>query len=526
MKPLHRREGASLSNSLDDSVAETFPVTRTLSLNRSATVTSVRGQGQSVDDAPAGELVDVPSVTVVEVPPSSNIKSPEKPDHSKFDEWLKENPQLAQPFGEQSGRRAASLENPRRNSVERSLSPTYSENNGDAPSPPPKSLRNNLTNNFKRFSTLPLTPSRSLRSGRASSEYSSRSPSPPLHHPSKPLPAAQKIKSINPAALFCHEVYSQNTTMQRCVIYAAKINELYTHDCGLSEWVIETKARGSFNLFILILLHKKNYAGQNTHPPRVPSAEPFIPQPRQTSRSSMISEATFPIRPDAYTATDLSQGVYRDTTPPGAPPTLPYPSLALNPPHSQPTRSNSTVASGIPPSVRSLVPTVSTKGAGFFASLGRKASLSSRKDRFPPGISSPVSLSATAKNSPTVLNISQPINIIRPPSTVPGGPRAPPNRVRRSQTFMSTVSPTLPNGRGRDDPIARRPSLFNLKQDTPLEIQQNADFSHQIDKLHALLPHADPHILAGYLRRAGQDMLALGQYMEDERNGTIQRSDF
>ncbi|KIM45873.1 hypothetical protein M413DRAFT_440927 [Hebeloma cylindrosporum] len=510
MKSIHRREGAFLSNSLDDSVSETPPPPLSLSPTPSVSIsteTSLREKGQTIDDASAEALVEVPSVTVVEATPRSNTKLSEKPDHSKFDEWLKENPQLTQPFGEDSGRRAASLENPRR-----SMSPTSSENNGDAPSPPPKSLRNSLTNNFKRFSTLPLTPSLSSRSGRISSEHSSRSPSPSQHHPPAPLPAAQKSKSTNPAALFCHEVYSQNTTMQRCVIYAAKINELYTHDCGLSEWVVETRSRG-----------------QNTHPPRGPSAQSFIPQPRQTSRSSMISEATFPIRPDAYTATDLSKGVYRDITPPGAPPPLPYPSLALNPPRSQSALSNPSVASGTPPSsVRSLVPTASTKGAGFFASLGRKASLSSsRRDRFPPGISSPVSLSAAVKSSPTVLNISHPIiNITKPPPTVPGGPRAPPNRVRRSQTFMSTVSHTSPNDRGRNDPIVRRPSLFNLSQETVSEIQSDPDFSQQVDRLHTLLPHADRDILAGYLRRAGQDMLAIGQYMEDERMGTLRRPDF
>jgi hypothetical protein len=75
--------------------------------------------------------------------------------------------------------------------------------------------------------------------------------------------------------------------------------------------------------------------------------------------------------------------------------------------------------------------------------------------------------------------------------------------------------------------MARRPSLFNLTQDTVVvNIQPNPDFSQQVDRLHALLPHADRDILAGYLRRAGQDMLAIGQYMEDERMGTIRRPDF
>ncbi|KAG9317264.1 hypothetical protein JVU11DRAFT_1458 [Chiua virens] len=33
---------------------------------------------------------------------------------------------------------------------------------------------------------------------------------------------------------------------------------------------------------------------------------------------------------------------------------------------------------------------------------------------------------------------------------------------------------------------------------------------------------ADRNVLAIYLRRAGQDILAIGQYLEDEKNGTLQ----
>jgi hypothetical protein len=36
-----------------------------------------------------------------------------------------------------------------------------------------------------------------------------------------------------------------------------------------------------------------------------------------------------------------------------------------------------------------------------------------------------------------------------------------------------------------------------------------------------LLPHADRSILTGYLMRAGQDVLAIGQYLEDEKNGAL-----
>lgn len=82
---------------------------------------------------------------------------------------------------------------------------------------------------------------------------------------------------------------------------------------------------------------------------------------------------------------------------------------------------------------------------------------------------------------------------------------------------MST-SPTSEHG---DNSLARRPSLSNLAQDPVIDIQADPEFVRQVDKLVDLLPHADRTVLAGYLRRAGQDILAIGQYLEDEKNGTI-----
>jgi hypothetical protein len=53
---------------------------------------------------------------------------------------------------------------------------------------------------------------------------------------------------------------------------------------------------------------------------------------------------------------------------------------------------------------------------------------------------------------------------------------------------------------------------------------RNSEFNDQLEKLVILLPHADKGILAGYLRRSGQDILAVGRYLEDEKNGAIIRS--
>lgn len=48
-------------------------------------------------------------------------------------------------------------------------------------------------------------------------------------------------------------------------------------------------------------------------------------------------------------------------------------------------------------------------------------------------------------------------------------------------------------------------------------------FNTQVEKLSDLLPHADKEVLAIYLHRAkNQDpMLAIGAYLEDEKQGTL-----
>ena len=73
--------------------------------------------------------------------------------------------------------------------------------------------------------------------------------------------------------------------------------------------------------------------------------------------------------------------------------------------------------------------------------------------------------------------------------------------------------------------MARRPSLFDGRGSGSTQQRNNlisgAEFDRQVDKLAALLPKADRNVLAIYLHRAGQDILAIGQYLEDEKNGTL-----
>jgi hypothetical protein len=71
--------------------------------------------------------------------------------------------------------------------------------------------------------------------------------------------------------------------------------------------------------------------------------------------------------------------------------------------------------------------------------------------------------------------------------------------------------------------IARRPSLHTPPEQGVLDIQADPAFIRQVNHLADILPHADRDVLSGYLRRSGQDILAIGQYLEDEKNGTLRR---
>ncbi|KAG6833811.1 hypothetical protein H0H87_011745 [Tephrocybe sp. NHM501043] len=407
----------------------------------------------------------------------------------------------------------------------RSRSPPNLDHSDNTPSPPPKSFRNSLTSNIKRLSSsLPRTPSLSSKSRRSSGTYySSRTPSPSMH--TIPLPPTRpKIISAYPPAMFYADITARKTSHERCSLYAQKINELYMYDTGLSDWTIETKLRGTFDPFVASCLPLTSPIANNNRPTIAFSTHTFTPQPRHTSRSSMISEVTFPRRPDASTATDLTVKT-QDLTPTTTP-VLPYPSLANQ--RMYPARSSSIASSLTPPnSIRSLATSTPSSskasGGGFFASLGRKASMSSSKKPGLPQIST--SSGRVLTKNPPATAVPRTINLSNSP-VVPGGPRAIPNhRAVRSQTLMATSNSFSSNAPSpdRNEALGRRPSLFDLSSspEPVLDIVADPEFVRQVDKLVHLLPDADRDVLGGYLRRAGQDILAIGQYLEDEKNGTI-----
>ena len=234
----------------------------------------------------------------------------------------------------------------------------------------------------------------------------------------------------------------------------------------------------------------------------------------------MASEITFPRRADTTTATDLL--AYRsqaDTDVPKGPPPLPYPSLA-QPSPLIPTRVAASTSNSSSSSARTMASPTSMKSpAGFFSSLGRKASMKSQRGAQPNLLPS----NRLQKNPVKTTSSPRHVNPTISPS-IPGGPRAAPNRASRSQTIILPPAPAPGNNRASS--INRRPSLFSAPRqsggDEVSEVNEDdPEFISQVTKLSDLLPQAEKSVLAGYLRRAGSDLNAIGQYLEDEMNGKL-----
>ncbi|KAJ7228932.1 hypothetical protein GGX14DRAFT_415824 [Mycena pura] len=498
---LHRREGAfspsTISTTPSTSPSDYTPTPRP--------VGTIGGLIPDVDEG--GKSIGVPSV-VIATPRLESLRE------QSGDDWTHVSRDLTT---------SPSSEEHMSHSWDSHPPPAPSQD-GATPSPPPKSFKTSLTTGLKRFSSLPRTPSPSSKSLARSSSTRSQLPSPSaqvvsLPAPTPQMPRRRKIISQYPAALFCGDMRSRKSATERCTLYAQKLNELYVHDSGLSEWLLEVQIRGA------------NGQGKRS----VKGTSRSGPQQRHVSGTSMKSEATFPRRPDAMIATDLATKP-SDIAP--IVPTLPYPALS---PRSlaAPLSPRSLAAPLSPTSLRTLGSPPSSKTGNFFSSLGRKASMS-KKDR--PIVSS-FSLSSSATTTRLVKSPPSARDRDAHPRTaavasvpsVPGGPRAPPNRARALRTQSISPVPSPSPFASNATAASRRPSLFaplssmssseshSQSRSTASASDHGPGFEHQVDKLSDLLPHAERAVLAGYLRRAGQDILAIGQYLEDEKHGTLRR---
>jgi hypothetical protein len=146
-----------------------------------------------------------------------------------------------------------------RHSLSRSPPRVINDIGEDVTPPSPPRSRGTLGARLKRFSSLPRTPSRRsekrLSGGSRSSNTSSVStssilpPPPPPDVPdvSRSPPPIQKIISPWPSAMFYSEILEKKTALERSLAYAGKINELYMHDCGLGQFLMERHTGGKQN---------------------------------------------------------------------------------------------------------------------------------------------------------------------------------------------------------------------------------------------------------------------------------------
>lgn len=279
-----------------------------------------------------------------------------------------------------------------------------------------------------------------------------------------------KPRSMWPSAMSFADVLSEQTALARARGYAMKLNELATEDCGLVDWIdsVISKTREYQDSMPYLIFELMDFAE-----PIVMTTEGPVAvgqnHKRFVSGSSAQSETTFPIRPDAYKAIDITpaSGEFASSE---VPSTIPYQSLARQ--HNTGSRP---LIPPIPPAKTSIGSVVSGS-ATFLATLGRKASMRTRgtqsatesREREPR--SAPRKLVST--RSPALRSNGTPPLPSTPVSaapalpsapTIPGGPRA--QRPKRASTMVAAgtkpiISAPIPiPPHSRSDPIPPPPPM-------------------------------------------------------------------
>ncbi|KAG9037730.1 hypothetical protein FRB95_004576 [Tulasnella sp. JGI-2019a] len=479
------------------------------------------------------------------------------------------------------------------------------------------------------------------------------------------------VGSGMPDAMSCKDVVTKKTALERAAAYEQKMRELlhpeaifggYGDDridggSGLGEWIIFVKRcqpnqqrqirqrqekplpRPRHLSSAASTISASSTIDNHTSTPTTPnSALPPIPPlqgqqgMRHVSHGSEASEATFPKRADAYVATDLRSGpsAGRESPPPGKgpPPNIPYPGLVVAQQQQQQQQqkvaglgiktSNSVRAAAgalVSPS-RSATVTSPVKSGGFFASIGRKASMKGKErpafgDLAKKGIGAGMGM---LTNRPSQVNIpsSQPKTVVAKPSLI-GGPRpqrpaatGSPRSATKDTTAPSPIG-TSPkssesvmvierqsidsrssgvdgspggasmnasstrsenrnalarnsvgsNGEsgystqverdrydtdaGMESDVGHLPTIATYQNHSTNSAQKLISRSSQsyrsltspnlpaitafnanLDKVQDVLPHVERDVLALYLKRAnGDDIRAIGVYLDDERKGIV-----
>ncbi|KAG9317263.1 hypothetical protein JVU11DRAFT_1457 [Chiua virens] len=227
-----------------------------------------------------------------------------------------------------------------------------------------KSLKNAL--NLKRFSSLPRTPSlMSFNPLSAGSKRSSGTPSPSIAHSgSQPRLPVRKIRSTHPPAMYFADVVVKRTALERSIGYAHKINDLYSYDCGLADWIAGTSAPPPF-------ISETGYCERVE---RTSCTIYFFSIHCATSHLSVVLPIQVSHFQGGLTPTlrliSLHELV-KTLVHPTAPPPLPYPALAAAP-RKGPSRASTMIATSSTSSSRSAVSpsSVARSPGSFLASLG------------------------------------------------------------------------------------------------------------------------------------------------------------
>lgn len=240
-KPSHVREGA-FPPSIESTASSPIDIKRP----KDSMQDLVADVGNAIDDIGLINANDVPPPTVIEPPRSSD-------DSVARNDWVsltaEDVPRVLTPTSDEN---ALSVDgNSYMSLLRRSTSrspPKVPKELGEegSPSSSPRRL-GTLAANLKRFSSLPRTPSRRsekrLSAGSRSSNASSMSPLPEVPPLPRSPPPIHKIVSPWPSAMFYADVVAKKTALERSLGYAEKINELYIYDCGLSDFLEETRAK-------------------------------------------------------------------------------------------------------------------------------------------------------------------------------------------------------------------------------------------------------------------------------------------
>ncbi len=172
------------------------------------------------------------------------------------------------------------------------------------------STRSQHSGTAARTQEVRRTPS-SLSVSRASARSSIMSPS-TLHAAAEDVAKPTRLLNPWPSAMQFTDVLSLRTTLERTKAYSRKLKELSQCRCGLEDWMRSERDRSTPDLFLSLLPtdlcpETQRHASVSTFElPASPSTSSFSGQLRKRSHGSIASEVTFPMRPDAYVATDLT----------------------------------------------------------------------------------------------------------------------------------------------------------------------------------------------------------------------------